>query len=106
MSDEKDYRKMFEKINERDAKQLKTEKASRAMFKSRIKGMMKEYDITLKEAIEWDMSGMDALLDHSSPKDVDLYLFWNNVGFEFANKIMNELFGDRKNGNEEDFDEF
>lgn len=77
--------------DELEARQLETERREAnalEQFESRLKGMMKDYDIDMPTALRWDMESFDvkvqtALEDHGTAKqEIEFYLWKQDLPFE------------------------
>lgn len=67
------------------------------LFQRRLLGMMREYDITLGEALMWDYEGFEndistQLVEETLEKQFDFYLWQNNVYGTPAGDEATEVF--------------
>lgn len=79
------FEDFFENLKLTADKQNVDKDAAHQKYISRILSMMQEYDISMSEAIEWDMDGF-----HDAPGsdemdyqyDLDYYFWINNISYE------------------------
>jgi hypothetical protein len=71
------------------------------LFQSRILGMMRDYEITMGEALCWDYEGFEndiatQLADKTLEADFDFYLWQNNVYATRLGSLATEVFFGRQ----------
>ena len=71
------------------------------VFQHRILSMMRDYEITMGEALSWDYEGFEndiatQLADNTLEADFDFYLWQNNVYASEIGKLATEVFFGRE----------
>jgi hypothetical protein len=77
----------------------KNQRVALSIFGWRITGMMKEYDVSMAKALQWDFEGFgydvrQCLMENSLEEDFMFYLWQNNVfGSKEGELFLNVFLG-------------